>query len=155
MVLPAQNGHRSALRKCPASVGICSTRKCRLLKMHQKKRVNRAEKPTHEVAGLNAPMGIMFGGVCSTVGIQGQAGGQPRMGGGRHRGSPCVGANFLFLKYFCGERSCTPSYNQPFPGCRQKCPTLSAVTLFSWPSECSGFSFKHRLGACSKLPVSL
>lgn len=129
-------------------------RKCRLLKMHQR-RANRAEKPTHGMAGLNALMGIMFGGVCSSVGIQGQAVGQPRMGGGGHWDSSCVGANFLFLKYFCGERSCIPSYNQPFPGCSQKCPTPSAVTFFSWPSECFGFSFKHRLGSCSKLPVSL
>lgn len=52
-------------------------RKCSLLKMHEK----RAEIPTHVVVGLNAPMGIMFGGVCSSVGIKGQAVGDPRMGG--------------------------------------------------------------------------
>lgn len=89
----------------------------------------RAEKPAHGMVGLNAAMGIMFGGVCSSVGVQGQAVGQPRMGGGGHRGSPCVGANFLFFKHFCGERSCTPSYNPTLPTLQGKMPS----------TECSEF----------------
>lgn len=72
MVLLAQNSHRSAGEKHSFYAGL---RKCRLLKMHQK----RAKPPIQGVLGLNVLMGIMSGGVCS-VGIKGQAVGHPSMG---------------------------------------------------------------------------